>query len=629
MERQKLDFNGPVPSVRHVGPTAADVEKKVKEDISYNNFPAIPFYRADLKSGPISNPGTVPFFWEQIPGRPKHESKSVYQEGEELPPIPPRLPPGRGRDANKKQEPVRSPECMRNNKSQLRKASDVKTERLGNSQEGYAAPEGCPSEDDDDAYADAHDTLSRSAPLFDDCSYSLTGLSGMDGSDLILPRTVSTDLQSVDFTTGQAMTSETPPLSSGKKYAVHEHPKQGTVKAAKCTPTPDHKPKLLRHYIQNDIEEMDDEDDRSNILGKGCGLGGQLLPRFCLLSAVPRLRVFPQTIAKSVRTPRGIKCVTEISATKIREDGSSPGIQSVSTQNESFQCSNHDEKQFAGTSTEAINVRNTVYDPTNLKSFQDFLMDQNAEQESQCSKHDEKQFAGTSTDAINVRNSGPKNLKTFQDFLKDQNAEHESPPDSPVVEKTIHIDSGHTLCPLTIGIKRSAENFDQIHDNILDNVLSSDSSLQEIKHLSIADETKAFQAEATCPVDPSAIISLTKANLVTNKCFVEDESLVKGILSSAESRALQGKEIENQQQKFIVSNPPLPNSPSDSWLCRASLKNQSSRARHGSPTQRYSKRQVPAQKHDPKWETMVKRTKPQRHQGELTPISEARKSREL
>uniref|UniRef100_A0A7N0TZ65 Uncharacterized protein n=1 Tax=Kalanchoe fedtschenkoi TaxID=63787 RepID=A0A7N0TZ65_KALFE len=632
MEEQKLDFNQPVLSVRRFGPTVVEPENKARADFGHGSFPSIPFYKADLKSGPIRNPGMVPFVWEQTPGQPKNDRKSVYK-GSGLPPIAPRLPPGRRRDAKEKLELVRSPERPKIDMSQSRndtssytngKPPDVKTEKLGSGQEGCTKTEGFSSEDDDDdEYVDARDTLSvsRSESLFDNCS--LSGVSGVDGSDAILAGTVSADPQTVEFMMGRflpaakAMASETPPHSSKKMYAVREQPKQATaaVKAAKRVPgpSPDRTPNLLRHYIQNDVEEdseddMDDEDDQSIVSGKGCGL----LPRFCLLSPVPGLRILPQTRAKSVRTvpansfrtPHGIKRASEISSaashrtTEIREDRSSPSIEPISNEN--------------GSSRESKKASNFV--------------------------------------------SGPKAFKTFQDFLMDQNAEHESPPESPVVEKTLYIDSGHTsVTPSSLTVNAEAKRFTESYNRSPDktsvsgDVPFSDSLLHVIKHISIADENTSSQARILDPIRSSetiAIVSHQDANLVTDKSSTEDEFSDKGITTSADSKAWKDTNLKSQQLQFVVSKqipssgaypqlplpPPLPNSPSDSWLCRAlpsvASRNLSSRTYQGSHMQVNSKQQAAKQNSgDPKWETMVKTSKPQRghhrySEEMLTPIPE-------
>ncbi|KAL9683692.1 hypothetical protein QQ045_015520 [Rhodiola kirilowii] len=637
MEPKKLDFNRPVLSVRRFGPTAAETENKARTDIAQNNFPAVPFYKADLKSGPLRNPGTIPFVWEQTPGRPKHERKSIYQNSE-LPPIAPRLPPGNRRDANEKLEPVRSQNRLTTDVSRSTNLntshksvnpSDVKTVKLGSTQEGRSETEIVSSEDDDDAYVDARDTLSRSESFFDNCS--LSGLSGLDGSDAILTGIVSADPQMVDFMMGRflpaakAMASEAPPHSSKKMYALNEQPKQakGAVNAAKRNSTPDIKSNLLRHYIQNDIEEdreedMDDEDYQSIIASKGCGF----LPRFCLLSPVPGLRILPQTRARSVRrvpansfkTAHRTKCVTKISSaadhttTENLEEMSNPSIESASTRDESFHCTSHDEKQFAGTCSESKPAKN---------------------------------FA-----------SGPEAFRTFQVFLMDQNADHESPPESPMVEKTLYIDSGHgtrqSETPSSLAVtedsKRNTENCEQFHDKI---DISADSpsrgsSLQEIEHLSIADENKAVKAVIMGPfdtVESQAIVSHQNSKFVTGG---EGGFSDKGVTTSEDSNVFQDRDIKNQQLHLVSSNktptgcayhqlplpPPLPNSPSDSWLCRALPRNQT-KSYHGSPMQVYSKPRALKQNHvDPKWETMVKTSKPQRRhhrysQEMLTSIPEA------
>ncbi|KAL1560610.1 hypothetical protein AAHA92_10802 [Salvia divinorum] len=71
MVEKKLNFNQPILSVRkysHKGPSHI-VDKR--EGLTIIHW--LPHRRPEPNSGPMSNPGSVPFLWEQSPGRPKEE----------------------------------------------------------------------------------------------------------------------------------------------------------------------------------------------------------------------------------------------------------------------------------------------------------------------------------------------------------------------------------------------------------------------------------------------------------------------------------------------------------------------------------------------------------------------------
>ncbi|GAB4859676.1 hypothetical protein Ancab_011155, partial [Ancistrocladus abbreviatus] len=55
--------------------------------------PYLPYYKSELKSGPVWDPGPIPFQWEQIPGKPKDEDKPQWM-ALEYPPLAPKLPSG-------------------------------------------------------------------------------------------------------------------------------------------------------------------------------------------------------------------------------------------------------------------------------------------------------------------------------------------------------------------------------------------------------------------------------------------------------------------------------------------------------------------------------------------------------
>ncbi|XP_048610245.1 uncharacterized protein LOC111213747 isoform X2 [Brassica napus] len=178
MEEKQLDFNRPLLSVRRPTQASEPEIKPRSSDPVTNKVPppsSPPVYKSDIKSGPVRNPGTVPFQWEHQPGKPKDETKPGLQSFVE-PRYVPKLPPGRGREGQVSS--VRKPETRF-----------------------------------EDTYLDAADTLSRSESFFYNCS----NVSGHGGTVVEPFGTLSSDRQTQDLMMGRflpaakALTSEIPP----------------------------------------------------------------------------------------------------------------------------------------------------------------------------------------------------------------------------------------------------------------------------------------------------------------------------------------------------------------------------------------------------------------------------------
>ncbi|PRQ21741.1 hypothetical protein RchiOBHm_Chr7g0242591 [Rosa chinensis] len=186
---------------------------------------------SELKSGPVRNLGTVPFIWEQIPGRPKDESIPKNQDLEG-PLVAPKLPPRRvskfkkqGLDKGAKgttaaQSQTGNELSSAQTISALERKVATKDER---SKEGKE--ERTSSEDGDETYLDALDAFSRT-----ESAYMNRSVSGLDGPDIIPSGTFSTDPQIRDFMMGRflpaakAMASETPHNAPRKQQVAREQP---------------------------------------------------------------------------------------------------------------------------------------------------------------------------------------------------------------------------------------------------------------------------------------------------------------------------------------------------------------------------------------------------------------------
>lgn len=229
----QLDFNAPLMSVRRISGSPTENEKvdsKVNGGSDSSSKPILPVYRSDLKSGPLRDPGTVPFVWEQTPGRPKDEQRARANFNCPSPRAP-RLPPGRILSA--KQSNIETPEPpkaksdneQRNGGFPSKHTNRASSKISANSNDAFASRRPCPGkplEDDMDPdgcddFSDAVETLSQTESAA--VPYSVSVVSGMEGYDLRQSGR-SVDPQTRNFMmdrflpAAKAMASESPQQSS-------------------------------------------------------------------------------------------------------------------------------------------------------------------------------------------------------------------------------------------------------------------------------------------------------------------------------------------------------------------------------------------------------------------------------
>lgn len=319
MEKKQLDFNQPLLSVRRFSSTASTKEAKIKRksDGAPSKIPPPPVYKPELKSGPLRNPGTVPFVWERSPGRPKDESKPQTR-ALQRPPVAPKLPPGRIMDAQQQALAKGFEGAKLADRSRSRNGhSSFQNETQGDIyREAIKDASSSGSEGGDEAYADALDILSRSESFFLNCSIS--GVSGLDGPDLKPSGAFFTDHHGQDFMmarflpAAKAMASETPPCFTRKQPAVQELPRQ-MAKATGVERRPLNRcsPKNIPNYAQADsVEDSEDEDHDSDGPDhpslKLCGLLPQLCSQnsLCFMNPVLGMRKQGQEPISSVFTTK-------------------------------------------------------------------------------------------------------------------------------------------------------------------------------------------------------------------------------------------------------------------------------------------------------------------------------------
>ncbi|GKU92358.1 hypothetical protein SLEP1_g6096 [Rubroshorea leprosula] len=306
MAERKLNFNAPLISVRRFSATTSfskgEKGNKTASSVLDRRY-SLPNCKSDVSLDQVTEPVTVPFMWEHIPGKAKDgvEPASKHSEGVS---VTPRIPPGRALDVikyplekefenqNLVSYPIES--CSSNDNVAKLEASKEATDKKW----------GFETDNDDDVYSDALDTLSATDSLSLNCSIS--GLSE-SGDPVVEPSgTFSTDPQTRDFMmsrflpAAKAMALKPSHYASKKQPPPVEQPREAmqVVSVDRKTPVNLYESITIPHYDQGlEEEETESEDYDYNSSGsvsrKGCGLFPRLCFKnsLCLLNPVPGFKV--------------------------------------------------------------------------------------------------------------------------------------------------------------------------------------------------------------------------------------------------------------------------------------------------------------------------------------------------
>ncbi|KAK4440056.1 hypothetical protein Salat_0340500 [Sesamum alatum] len=327
MEKRQLDFNAPLLSVRrYSSPSKSSelVKRKVTEKPVPSRQQSLPTNKSDLEHEQVTRPVAVPFHWEQIPGRPKSEVESQVHTPEE-PSNTPRLPPARVSDAIRRSSgeipklppgrlsgPLRYSSGERCNDQNLYRPQveafsfndhAILLERLN---ESLKCKDESDSESGDDAYSDALETLSPTES--GSMNYSVSGLSDCHSSDVKPSGTFCIDKQTRDLMmnrflpAAKAVVLETPQYAVKKSPVIDEPPKQvkkvvsGEIKPSLKQYSSDALPYYSR-YIDN--AESEDEDQEYSVPVKKSGKAWRILPRFCVKNSLCLLNPLPAMKSRS------------------------------------------------------------------------------------------------------------------------------------------------------------------------------------------------------------------------------------------------------------------------------------------------------------------------------------------
>ncbi|KAL1190642.1 hypothetical protein V5N11_000131 [Cardamine amara subsp. amara] len=561
MEEKQLDFNRPLISVRRPTTQTLESENKTRSLDSVTNKipPSPPVYKSDIKSGPVRNPGTVPFQWEHKPGKPKDENKPEFQSLVE-PHFVPKLPPGRTRADHQ-------------TKTGSNNVEDVKS---------YSSR--FDDDDSDDTFLDANDTLSRSESFFYNCS-NVSGVSGLDGSGIQVEPfgSLSSDRQTQDLMMGRflpaakALTSETPPHLA-KKPPKPEEPLRQTMKKEK-----QNKVEQNPYRFNHSLDQEEEDGDTSSMMGSGiCGLVPQLCMRssFGLLNTVPSVRTQAQR-AVSVRRMRS------------KYQDSTPPNETQNKVTEDKRKFKLNESVAQGPSQgESLAVSSTPQEKEKLENF--------------C-------VASRSKTSIN-----------FGELLAIDDNTWEPSSEAPVAEKTLYVDTVHSVdTKVQEESLKEYPSLDIVPVKDVQNLIEADeeAAISQPKSTELMNDNRdedfiKLSSQKVEEFPDQAIVALPESNVVE--------------ITKENKMNLESSRLHHRSCYHIVSPPPLPKAPSDSWLKRTlptiPSKNNSFTWLQslGTDDNNFTK----THQANPKWETMVKTSNTQQGfvcftKETLNPIPEA------
>lgn len=690
MEEKQLDFNAPLMSVRRFTSTTALNTDSKRVEKFLPKKPPLPSYKPELKSGPVRNPGAVPFLWEQIPGRPK-DGSGLRPNNPELHPLVPKLPPGKivgaKQPSSAKSTEEKEPEALTVIKplqnDNFKGLPDVFSSNgnetsLDRSERDFKEEHTPTLEDhNDDAFSDAPDTLSHTESFSMNCS--LSGLSSLDGLELKPSRSASIDPQAWDFMmdrflpAAKAMASESPQYASRKQPVVRE-PVRSVREVndgdGDRQPLPfgddrqplhhQYQPYARTQHSQAEVEEASDDDeedydDLDNLTASG------VLPRFCLknslflLNPVPGMKIRSWMPLSSVRHkvatqiknngPESLsetdpektweavfkhKLVRGIQPSAANDDGSKPT-------SESCQLLSRSDSQTLDGSSSCRHSCGDGITPYRNEAPQSLF-------------HKGIGFLGVPNQRKNCKADdhtvyGEGHI-TDLEMLSHQSCKQESGSLSPAIEKTLYIDSVHVLetsnsRSSSSGVKELVSSTEKDAEFLegnerLPNSLTFVDGLGEPNHVKCfmardPSQPKIYDISESYPLSCSEG-SMLGASMGNGESCRYNDGLVQEGKSLDCSKVLTNSSLgigrpepleeEDQGDSYAISSqsplppgpPPLPKSPSESWLCRTlpsvSSMNLSSRSYLG--VQFHSKRHLLKEPQvDSKWETIVKTTNAQ------------------
>ncbi|XP_058095559.1 uncharacterized protein LOC131240988 [Magnolia sinica] len=522
---------------------------------------------------------------------------------------------------------------------------------------------------DDDAFSDALDTLSRTDSYFMNCS--LTGMSALDGLDSKHSRNFTTDPQAREFMmdrflpAAKAMASETPQYASRKQPVVREpvRPVNGLDRNRKPM-TYQYGTYVVPHHTQDeekedseDEDEDEDYDDTGNITAKACGL----LPRFCLKNSFCLLNPVPGIKIRSGMplSPVGRKLDTHFKPAGpgyLSEPGHENTWEAV-YKHKLARGFEHPEARENGSKPTSESNQLTCWSDSQTpegsspyrRSTGDVISPYRNETP-QSPFHEGMGFLGIPKQGRDFKDDGlnmySKGRNDNQETLSRQSSKQGSGSGSPAIEKTLYVDSIQMLetpnsRSSSSDTKDLANSAEKDFEILVESERSENSPVLEARlgDVNMRNSSKGsklnssngrnklrpmiseiFEANPSSCTDGSILGGHTDNKEGFRRDDALDEEvrslefskvLISGNLSLDDPQSLKEEDQGNSHANPFQSPlpPPLPKSPSESWLWRTlpsvSSTNPSCRPYLGIQF-RSMKQVTKASSVDPKWETIVK-----------------------
>lgn len=610
MEKKQLNFSAPLMSARRYSSPLRRSDEENKRESPPKNRSSIPSKPLDVNLGEVVKPGSVPFMWEQAPGKAKGGDESQTQSPDEVPTTP-KLPPSMPFPPGKKSGELngfRSPSklsgelailrprnklsgelnilraqrfsgeinALRPNKfsgelNNLRPynklSGELKTlsakfsssndvmDRWDNSKEGTEMNATSESEDDDATFSDAIETFSQLESYSINCSVS--GLSASDRPETKLPENLPADPRARDFMmnrflpAAKAMTLEPSQYASRKQLVAVEQSKE--VKALvprPMTPPPNQNICNIVPYTGQDIgsevseDEEDSYDGRSalSVKVKACGF----LPWFCSKNSLRLVNPLP---SMKDRSKSALSSASKLGKLVKTRSWRSPSQKQV--KHDSY--SNQKQKISQYKSCELQKPKHT----SRPMFYSGELQTRTGSPYRSSRRSCVSPFRNESPHSLYQKGVGflaaPRQVDSFdENRLKRGSSKRFEEPGrktrSPAIEKTLYVDSVN-ITKVSHSILNLPKNKRQV-DGSVQEAAKLENSLQYGGRMEIM-KARGMSGPLVCGgVDSSEPYRISEKEN-TNTC----RDLV--LLSSDDTATMQS-----------ALTPPLPKSPSESWLSR-------------------------------------------------------------
>ena len=385
MEKKQLNFSVPLMSARRYSSPLRSSTDENKRDSPPKNLNSVRSQSLDINLDEVVKPGSVPFVWEQIPGRAKGGDKSHIPSSREvptLPKLPPTMPFPPGKRSGESNG-FRTPNMLSGELAVLRPrnkfsgelnilrpryysgelhtlrpnkflgelntprphkkiSGELKTLRanFSSSTDGVARwdtskeetepTESSETEDDNATFSDAIETFSQHESFSINCSVS--GLSASERLETKLPDNLPTDPKARDFMmnrflpAAKAMTLEPSQYATRKQLVVVEQSKEVKASVPRAmTPPPTRSMCNIVPYMGQDIgsDEESDEDsyDGRSTISIKVKACG-FLPWFCSKNALRLVNPLPSMKDRSKSALSSASKLSKLVKTKSRRSTS-------------------------------------------------------------------------------------------------------------------------------------------------------------------------------------------------------------------------------------------------------------------------------------------------------------------